>query len=472
MKRLVSITTYIVALALTQACFDTEHQDAADPASGSSDMPSSDQENGRVQLAQTNTATRAAASDPPRRRYGIGMAPPQGGEKYLTILMVAEGEVAEEAGVLVNDRITHVNGTPVSELSAEEFGSAMRGSPLTLVLNRGDESMTFEMSIDTATSNVTTEPQTVSPEQAAAYKKAAVELADLLKKRYLFEDVGAAYADALRANVEADSYDKIGSRAAFAEQLTAELEAVSKDEHLRVLPFKPSQAQQSGGSDSDPESLGIQESGWLKDKVAFMRITSMPETPKAQTSADAFMREHSDAEALILDVRRCPGGALATMNGFLPYLYDAPTHLLTMEMRPGADQGIEQWLDSMTELHRKKTDGLVERWEHWIQPNENAKPDMPVFVLTDLTASACEHLTAALRASNRATVIGATTRGAGHFVAFHEFGDGYSVVLPVGRTFDPKTGNGWEGVGIEPDIEVDPANAEAEALLVIAGSTL
>lgn len=435
-----------------------------------------DQYNGRVRLVDGETAPaaqsgqrgtrRVADGNPPKRRYGIGMAPPRGGEEYITVLMVTAGNVAAEAGVQVNDKITHVNGTLVSELSAIAFGAAMRGSPLTLVVDRDGKMLTFKLSLSDETPMPAPSPSQASPEQTAAYKDAALQLAELLQRRYLFPDIGIAYAGMLRANANADRYATASGPGAFASQLTADLAAVSYDAHLAVLARSngPPGLSPSG---SDPTTLGIRDSGWLKDKVAFMRITMMPDTTAAQNWSDAFMREHADAEALILDLRMCPGGTLAMMNGFLPYLYDKATHLLTMDMRPGADEETEALFDAIPELRRIVTDGAVHRWEHWIEPNGAAKPDMPVYVLTDITASACEHLTAALKATDRATVIGATTRGAGHFVAFHNFGEDFSVVLPIGRTFDPKTGEGWEGDGIAPHIVVDPADAQAEVLRLI-----
>jgi C-terminal processing protease CtpA/Prc len=36
--------------------------------------------------------------------------------------------------------------------------------------------------------------------------------------------------------------------------------------------------------------------------------------------------------------------------------------------------------------------------------------------------------------------------------------------MPVGRTYDIKTGKDWEGTGISPDIEVDPKQALVVAL--------
>ncbi len=83
-----------------------------------------------------------------------------------------------------------------------------------------------------------------------------------------------------------------------------------------------------------------------------------------------------------------------------------------------------------------------------------------VYLLTDFTASACEHLSLALKASGRATLVGATTRGAGHYGGERRFGGGrFSVFVPVGRTYVPSTGWDWEGVGITPDQTVAPGEA-------------
>jgi C-terminal processing protease CtpA/Prc len=90
---------------------------------------------------------------------------------------------------------------------------------------------------------------------------------------------------------------------------------------------------------------------------------------------------------------------------------------------------------------------------------------VPVYLLTDSTASACEHLALALKATNRATLVGNTTRGAGHFGSTRPFAAGnLEVFLPVGRTYDPATGRDWEGAGIEPDVSVPAERALHRAL--------
>lgn len=80
------------------------------------------------------------------------------------------------------------------------------------------------------------------------------------------------------------------------------------------------------------------------------------------------------------------------------------------------------------------------------------------------TVSAGEHLALALKRTGRATLIGQATRGAGNFGRPFRLPHDFSTFVPFGRTFDPDTGQGWEGTGVRPDIEVAADKALDEAL--------
>jgi C-terminal processing protease CtpA/Prc len=112
--------------------------------------------------------------------------------------------------------------------------------------------------------------------------------------------------------------------------------------------------------------------------------------------------------------------------------------------------------------------GIVRR-EHYVVPSTTEKRlfNARVFVLTSgATASAAEHMTLALKHTHRATIIGETTAGAGHYGGEEPIGAKFSVFIPVGRSFDPDTGKDWEGGGIEPDVAVPAAQALVEALVL------
>ena len=65
----------------------------------------------------------------------------------------------------------------------------------------------------------------------------------------------------------------------------------------------------------------------------------------------------------------------------------------------------------------------------------------------------------ALKSTGRATLIGGQRPGADHFGGSQPINPHFSVWMPVGRTYDIKTGKDWEGEGIAPDIAVDPTQA-------------
>jgi C-terminal processing protease CtpA/Prc len=403
------------------------------------------------------------------RRLGLGLNPQE-----HRVMLVEPGSLAEQAGLRVYDDVLSVNGRTMAEHGAalgELLGSS---EPLVFVVQRGDERLTL----------------TIGEAARSPFEEVALELADVLEARYLFPDRALQYAEALRANVRASHYESVGDPAAFAQRLTEELNAVAEDRHLRVsAPGAPTpgrsmvrrpagdgaatpdveaggrQLRRGPGSPADAMADPVPESGWLTDEIAFMRIGLMPPDDELKAWAADFMEEHAAAKALVLDLRMCRGGTVDMMNGFLPYLYREETHLLNMDMRPGAAPEVAQGLDAAPELRRVDAGDDMMRWQHTVVPSASANnPDIPVYVLTGFTGSACEHLTMALKATGRATVVGGRTGGAGHFATMVELSGGYTLMLPIGRTYDPRTGAGWELVGIEPDVPVDPSVAEARAL--------
>ena len=68
----------------------------------------------------------------------------------------------------------------------------------------------------------------------------------------------------------------------------------------------------------------------------------------------------------------------------------------------------------------------------------------------------------ALRASkvvHRYRRVGETTGGGAHPGGVRRITDHFGIWLPTGRAINPITGTNWEGVGIAPDIAVDPEDA-------------
>ena len=69
-----------------------------------------------------------------------------------------------------------------------------------------------------------------------------------------------------------------------------------------------------------------------------------------------------------------------------------------------------------------------------------------------------------MKSSGRGTLIGEPTAGANHFGGARQLNEHFAVWMPVGRTYDIRTGKDWEGDGVAPDIAIDPRQALVVAL--------
>lgn len=290
--------------------------------------------------------------------------------------------------------------------------------------------------------------------------------AELLADRYVFADVGERYAAALRGGLAAGRYRGPLRADAFAARVTADLQAVAPDGHLRLSPVVPAAPRAA-----TPPEPSIEAARWLAGGVAYLRINNFLGGATAG-AVDRFMAEHADARALIIDARTHRGGGIGPIDAMLPYLFAKPARLLWMDTRAAAVATMP-FLASPT-LHRLPAPASIDRREHRVvpHPTERRLFDAKVFYLTSKrTASAGEHLALAFKLTGRATLIGETTRGAGHFGSLPAVGDRFTAFVPIGRTYDPQTGRGWEGTGIAPDVPVAADQALARALELAAAAS-
>ena len=298
----------------------------------------------------------------------------------------------------------------------------------------------------------------VEPLTANKVRAAAAELAELLEGNYLFPEIASQYATHLRSRLEAGAYDAMDSPRELADLLERELNALHADAHLRVRPTEASESESNGPRRvrGIPQGPALSGARWFGDDVAYVAVNLLPGDAASQQAMADFLDEYDGARALILDLRSCPGGTLAVMDVLFARLFGERTHLVTMDTRVEAERQGGAVFDGTPTLTREPApDGIVRRY-HWAVPNDpvSSWAEVPVYVLTGSTGSACEHLSMALRVSERATLIGTATGGAGHYGGLRDFGDGeFNVFVPVGRTYDPRTGQDWEGTGVAPHIE-------------------
>ena len=319
-------------------------------------------------------------------------------------------------------------------------------------------------------------PATTVADEKAPFVKAEAQsvlqtLAKELEDNFVFPDKGQAYAAMLKANLAAGKYDSFADAEAFADAVTADLQAVHEDRHLKLrAPKKSVEKGQQVRRGPPADFNAIAKSGWLAKGVAYVRFDGFPGNEPTIAALRQFLEAHEGATTLIIDAREHRGGGLAEMDLLFAQLYTKPTILVGMDTRQAVDERDGNPIGDAALRKIAGPAGVVRR-EHFVTPaaQPTGLSHAKVYLLTSgRTASAGEHLSLALKRTNRATLIGEATRGAGHYGGVADLGHGYAAFIPVGRTFDPDTNEGWEGKGVSPHVQV-PADKALDEALRLAG---
>jgi hypothetical protein len=310
-------------------------------------------------------------------------------------------------------------------------------------------------------------PVAVTPFVAAEARQVVEALAKTLEANFVFPEVGQKYAAALRTKLDAGGYASFSSGREFAAAVTTDLQAVAKDGHLKLVPPDMIPQRRGGLPPAGASGSAIAKSGWLAPGVAYISFVGFPGDEVTTKGVAAFLADYRSATTLIVDARDNRGGGLAEMDLMFAQLFDKPTELVRMDTRLAVQQEHGSPFDGSPTVTRADSPMGVARQVHRAIPAAAgaAMAKTKVYLLTSArTASAGEHFSLSLKRTHRATLIGETTRGAGHYGGFEQLPGGYAAFIPVGRTFDPDTGEGWEGKGVRPDVEVPADKALDEAL--------
>lgn len=270
-------------------------------------------------------------------------------------------------------------------------------------------------------------------------------LADQIRANYVFPDKGELAAEMLEKNAAEGAYDGLEGPA-LAMKLTQQLQELTKDRHFAIRATPPAPAQAAAGDSAAPRILApmtaVRRVERLDGNIGYVDLRGFPMRAEVEEDIHALMRLLGGSNALIFDLRGNGGGDPETVQLVCSYLFDQekPVHLNSLYFRP-ADQTTEFW--TQPETVRGK-----------------AFADTPVWVLTSShTFSGAEEFAYNLKTRQRATVVGERTGGGAHPVDGFQVGEGLVALIPVGRAINPVTGTNWEGVGVEPDVDVPAEKA-------------
>ena len=242
--------------------------------------------------------------------------------------------------------------------------------------------------------------------------------------------------------------------------------------HVALRPAQQSAEELAAYLDSMRIGGGGAVLTWMND-VAILTVNTMMGLDTIEEIDAAYdVITGKGAAALVIDLRNNGGGAFAVRP--------LAAHLLTEPFDAGSfvSQGWNRSHDRPPALEDLRAVAPWEGWSvraFWADVQDHALVRLtitpaepvyagPVFVLTSKhTASAAELAADILKGSGRATIIGETTAGEMLSQKMFDVPGGFHLSLPIADYYSATSGR-IEGVGVEPDIASDAADALEIAL--------
>ncbi|HJZ50454.1 MAG TPA: S41 family peptidase [Roseiflexaceae bacterium] len=272
-----------------------------------------------------------------------------------------------------------------------------------------------------------------------------------LHDHYVFPEVAQQMDAAIRAKAGSGAYDELMMLEELCERLTADLQAVSHDKHLRLF-YHSESVPEDEPERPTPEQLeefryamsllnfGFARVERLPGNVGYLDLRGFCPASVGGEAAVAAMNLLARTGALIVDLRQNGGGDPEMIALITSYLFDQMTNLNNMYWRDG--------------------DRTQQFWTLPYVPGRRYGAGKPVYVLTSShTFSGAEEFAYNLKNLKRATIVGEVTGGGAHPVGSFAITPHVGAHIPVGRAVNPISGTNWEGTGVTPDIAVPQEDA-------------
>jgi hypothetical protein len=276
----------------------------------------------------------------------------------------------------------------------------------------------------------------------------------LVEEHYIFPEVAAKVSGVLAAGLAGGRYP--AGLPALAAAVTADLQSVNGDKHLRLLYHEEAIPPRTPGDDTEEYAAmarwagqtcgGVACTQRLAGNVGYLELRPVlfPAVLAGEVIT-AAMSLLATTDALIIDLRNCLGGEPSMASFIISYLWDRD---------PAQLSGLRERKDNL----------LRQAWTLPHVPGRRFGKDKPVYVLTSAaTFSGGEQLSYDLQQLGRATIVGERTRGGAHAREGFTVHPHLEATIPVAAAVSPKTGGNWEGTGVTPDIKTTADRAHDTA---------
>lgn len=288
------------------------------------------------------------------------------------------------------------------------------------------------------------------PLDAAARRQVGEAVANALETMYVIPETGKSLAAQIRAALASGAYDTATTPAALADALNGILRTAN-DRHLGVRYSEGTDGPRMRRPVERGSASGFRRVERLDGNIGYLDLGGFMSGDESRAAATAAMTLLASSDAVIIDLRRCPGGSAEAVNYLASYFFGPERRVLMNRY------------DRPTNVASESTTEDV--------PGRRM-PETPLYILTSgRTVSACESFSYTLQQYGRARTVGERTAGAGYNNVFLPVGYGLRLSVSHGTATHPRSGKGWEAVGVQPDIAV-PADraldaARADALRIL-----
>ncbi len=311
----------------------------------------------------------------------------------------------------------------------------------------------------------------------------------LLEDIYVLPDKGKQIAAQLRAKFESNAYENITDLQQFAKAVTNDLREIGNDKHLYLRYDSATNGSSSILTPQDwdkmklsmfsrqagnPATVNASENNArlaeqmkqanyefrqvkrLDGNIGYLNLGGFVPGNEAHAAASKAMVSLADSDALIIDLRNCPGGSADMVSYLASYFFDKkPRVLMTRYFRPTGETIQSKTVADLPGKRMTNTDLYI--------------------LVSSKTGSACESFPYTLQQYGRAKIVGERTAGAGYNNVLIPVGGGLVFSVSIGRPVHPISGKGWEGEGVQPDIAVSADKAleaaHKEVLQKLIGKT-
>jgi hypothetical protein len=291
-------------------------------------------------------------------------------------------------------------------------------------------------------------------------------ICDKLDEIHAFPESNPKICNGLLKNFEDGKYSGYTTSQAFADQLDKDLEQLQDDKHLGIF-YDPKMAAEMETENEEGDeagyltpqmveeerrkNFGFKELKILGGNIGYIDLRIFFAPKYAGETAVAAMNYLSNCDALIIDLRNNGGGWDEMVTFLMSYFFDSEESVTLSTTYSHYED----------EYYQSHTLSFV--------PGK-LLADMPVLILTSRsTFSGAEAFAHYMKHFNKAILVGEKTRGGQNPVEIQTVGYGLIMLIPSWKQISSVSETGWEGIGVEPHIEVDAkealSTAHLEALL-------